>query len=643
MSVKSTRQLTAKEVEALDPYMLMAVLGKQVIHPGGKRSTEELFRRADFVPGQRVLDVGCGVGTTAIEVARRYSVHVTAVDISPIMLDRAHSNVASAGVENRVVVESGDILALRFPDDTFDRVIAEAVTMFVNRPRAAKELVRVCRPDGRVLATEFLWRKPPTPEARRIFLGELCPGMNFDTLDDWVRIYEEAGLDNVQVTSGPFEMMTPAGFIGDEGLANSLKIMGRALSRACYLKKMAWLMPRMNRAVPYLGYIAVSGVKPDQRSVHREADTGATQTTMSVEALRDLLDRDEPVTVLDIRRAEARAEWAIPGSLHVDAYDALKSGDPAALADVDLSEDTPVVTVCNVGKTSAIVARQLRARGFEALSLAGGMKAWSLAWNSAEVPVPGSDARVIQVRRTGKGCLSYLIGSDGEAVVIDAALEPEVYLRLANDHGWTISSVLETHVHADHLSRSRRLTELSGAILHLPDQDRVSYPFVPVREPDELAVGTTKLTAMHTPGHTPESTCYLLDERALFTGDTLFLAGVGRPDLEATSEEAGARAHALYRSLQRLLDLPPETLVLPAHTSEPVAFDGEPLVSTLAEVRERVEILKASEDAFVEAILARIPPAPPNHHRIVGSNEAGVFPEGDPTDLEAGANRCAVS
>jgi len=134
--------------------------------------------------------------------------------------------------------------------------------MFVDRPRASHGLVRVCRPGGRVLTTEFLWRKPPTPEARQIFLGEVCPGMNIDTLDDWVQIYREAGLVDVQVTSGPFEMMTPAGFVRGEGIAHNLAIMGCALSRLSYLKKMAWLMPRMNRAIPYLGYIAISGVKP---------------------------------------------------------------------------------------------------------------------------------------------------------------------------------------------------------------------------------------------------------------------------------------------------------------------------------------------------------------------------------------------
>ena len=106
--------------------------------------------------------------------------------------------------------------------------------------------------------------------------------------------------------------------------------------------------------------------------------------------------------------------------------------------------------------------------------------------------------------------------------------------------------------------------------------------------------------------------------------------GVGRPDLEASPEETRERAYALHRSLKRILDLRPETLVLPGHTSEPVAFDGKPLAGTLAQVREGIEMLEASEDAFVEAILARIPPAPPNHHRMVESNEAG-------------ANRCAVS
>jgi ubiquinone/menaquinone biosynthesis C-methylase UbiE len=134
--------------------------------------------------------------------------------------------------------------------------------MFVDRPRAARELVRVCRPGGRVLATEFLWRRPPPPAVHRLFLGEVCPGLTFDTLDEWVQIYADAGLADVQVASGPFEMMTPRGFLSDEGLANSLRILGCACAHPSYLRKMAWLMPRMLRVAPYLGYIVVDGVKP---------------------------------------------------------------------------------------------------------------------------------------------------------------------------------------------------------------------------------------------------------------------------------------------------------------------------------------------------------------------------------------------
>jgi SAM-dependent methyltransferase len=159
-------------------------------------------------------------------------------------------------------VEYGDITSLPYPDANFDRVVAEAVTMFVDRSRAARELVRVCTPGGLVLATEFYWRKPPTPEARYLFLDVVCPGMQFDSLDDWVRLYTAAGLADVQVQTGPFDMMTPTGFLHDEGPVNSVAVMARAMSRLSYARKMAWLMPRVARAVPYLGFILVSGTKP---------------------------------------------------------------------------------------------------------------------------------------------------------------------------------------------------------------------------------------------------------------------------------------------------------------------------------------------------------------------------------------------
>jgi glyoxylase-like metal-dependent hydrolase (beta-lactamase superfamily II) len=363
---------------------------------------------------------------------------------------------------------------------------------------------------------------------------------------------------------------------------------------------------------------------------------------IEAETLREWLDTRQPVTVLDIRTDEDRAQWAIPGSVHLNAYEALREGRPGALTDVAFPPDRPVVTVCTAGRVSQTAANILAGRGFDARSLAGGMKAWSLAWNLAEVPLADASVRVIQVRRTGKGCLSYVIGSSGEAAVIDPSVSPNVYVAIARKHGWSVRYVLETHIHADHLSRARELVTESGAALLLPAQQRARFPFTAVADGDRIQVGKATLTAIHTPGHTNESTACLLNEGAVFTGDTLFTNGVGRPDLHADTETVRQRARALFQSLIRLRDLPPEMLVLPAHASEPIPFDGRPIVAPLKEVSTWLSGWIPSESAFVERVTSKPPPTPPNFVRIVELNEMGEFPSGDPTELEAGANRCAV-
>lgn len=363
---------------------------------------------------------------------------------------------------------------------------------------------------------------------------------------------------------------------------------------------------------------------------------------MDAETLREWLAEKRPVQVIDIRSAEDRAQWSIPGSIHVDAYEALRQGRRSPLTQVELAMDVPIVTVCNLGRMSVRAAAELGARGFAVVSLRGGMKAWSLAWNVAEIALRGG-IRVTQVRRTGKGCLSYLLCHGGEAVVIDAALPEEVYLSLAEERGARIRYVMDTHIHADHLSRSRSLAEISGAELLMPPQDRALFAYRPIADGEIVLFGGAGLKAMATPGHTMESTSYVLDGEAVFTGDTLFTGGVGRPDLHADPAEARARGALLYRSEQQLFGLGAGVLVFAGHTGEPAPFDGVPLVATLGEVAERLRGWFDSEGEFIERVLARIPPAPPNYERIVECNERGELPAGDPTDLEAGANRCAVS
>ncbi len=128
-----------------------------------------------------------------------------------------------------------------------------------------------------------------------------------------------------------------------------------------------------------------------------------TEGNIEARTLRDMLERGERVTIVDVRKEEDHAEWSIPNSVHFDAYDALTAGDKQAMEGLELPEGAPVVTVCGRGRASAVAAEQLRRKGHEMFSLEGGMQAWSLAWNTADVPLPGTRAEVIQVRRTGKG------------------------------------------------------------------------------------------------------------------------------------------------------------------------------------------------------------------------------------------------
>ena len=291
--------------------------------------------------------------------------------------------------------------------------------------------------------------------------------------------------------------------------------------------------------------------------------------------------------------------------------------------------------VCGVGRTAAIATELLRANGVETLTLDGGMRSWSLAWNSATTTISG--CKVIQVRRTGKGCLSYIVESRSEAIVIDASVDPDVYVRLLSERGWRLVAVTDTHIHAHHLSRSRQLAHLEGAALLLPTQNRAQYPFRPVADGDRIVFGSTALVAMRTPGHTDESTTYLLDDTAAFTGDTLFLNSVGRPDLEGgTPQERASRARLLHMSVSRLLQLPEATQVFPGHVSEAIPFDGRMLGTTVGTIRDTVALARLEEAVFVQAVLARIPPNPPNHSRIVEFNERGELP-GDPQRAGGGS------
>ncbi len=173
------------------------------------------------------------------------------------------------------------------------------------------------------------------------------------------------------------------------------------------------------------------------------------------------------------------------------------------------------------------------------------------------------------------GCLahaSYLLGSEGEAVVVDPQRDVDIYLEAAEQQGLTIRHIFETHLHADFVSGHKELAARTGAKIYIGAEAGATFPHVDVRDGSEVAVGKLRIHVLETPGHTPESICLVVTDTerssapwAVLTGDTLFLGDVGRPDLSKTHTPQQL-AGLMYDSLHsKLLKLPDEVLVYPAH------------------------------------------------------------------------------
>jgi len=361
---------------------------------------------------------------------------------------------------------------------------------------------------------------------------------------------------------------------------------------------------------------------------------------IDVTTLEDWLQTGKEVTVLDIRSRDQREDWQIPGSIYLDAYKRLHDGDFSVMDEVSLPKNVPVVAVCTAGKTSQIAARELRKKGIEAYSLEKGMKGWSLAWNKAVMFF--DNFQIIQLRRTGKGCLSYIIASNKEAIAIDASLPIEVYENTLRGNNWQLKYVMETHIHADHLSRSKQLADQYKVPLSLPVPNKVSFNHSKIEHDQIIKLGNISIKVIATPGHTLESVCFLVNDEVLFTGDTLFTNAVGRPDLKAAEEESKYRTGLLFDSLQKLMKLDDTIIVLPAHTGSPVAFDEKPIEAALSDIKNTVSILHLSKEEFIKTILSRLPETPNNYLTIVERNLSGNMSDINAIDLEAGANRCAI-
>jgi glyoxylase-like metal-dependent hydrolase (beta-lactamase superfamily II) len=281
------------------------------------------------------------------------------------------------------------------------------------------------------------------------------------------------------------------------------------------------------------------------------------------------------------------------------------------------------------------------------------MLAYGVYLEAVPLPLPAADAArfsLVQVNRRGKGCLSYVIVSGGEAVVVDPSRDAEWYAGFAARQGARIVQALDTHIHADHVSGGPELARRLGVpyFVSAGAGFELRQPVTPLADGHEIRIGgrqgvAIQVRVIRTPGHTPGSTSFLVDGRYLLTGDTLFVSSVGRPDLGGHVEEWGRELFVSLR--RRLADLADDARVLPAHYSAAAEMSPEGVVwGRLGDLRASVpELQLATPEAFVSAVRGAVKDPPAEYARIIQVNLGTPASEEQVSEWELGKNQCAVS
>ncbi|WP_423751281.1 MBL fold metallo-hydrolase [Salinirarus marinus] len=379
---------------------------------------------------------------------------------------------------------------------------------------------------------------------------------------------------------------------------------------------------------------------------------------ISPRTLYDWLDARK-FALVDTRPAESYDAWHVPGAANFP-FGPDESFDEERLATFRrLADGTrPVVTVCAKGVTSLRLAEQLEATGDydDVYAVDDGMRGWSQVYEA--VPVEAADGlELLQVQRVAKGCLGYVVGcrETGTAAVVDATRHVSEFEDAADAAGLEIAHVLDTHVHADHVSGGRQLAERLDVPYYLgarAEERDVAYDYEPLARNEVLDVGNVALKALYTPGHTTEAVSYLVDGDAVLTGDTVFVDSTGRTELEFGAEGARTGARLQYDSIHgTLLSEPDSVTVLPGHATVldsgewKHATPGDPVSTTIGRLRTSLDVLELDEEAFVDYVRSHLPEKPPNYEAILAVNR-GVLDLGsdaEATELELGPNRCSAS
>lgn len=379
----------------------------------------------------------------------------------------------------------------------------------------------------------------------------------------------------------------------------------------------------------------------------------AMKQEISALELARTVEAGEPIQVVDVRAAfrldSGRIDLVPDSSFHNIVGSQLAKVED--LEGTGIDPQVPVAVVCGKGSDSRILASHLNRLGCQARSLSGGMGSWMMLTLERELSPTASLDRLVQFDRIGKGALGYLLVSDSEAIAIDPPRDPSAYLAAAEASDCSIVGVADTHVHADYISGGPELSrELQVPYYLHPDDACYPYdgrpgtiPFEPIEHGQEIAFGRSRLKIAHTPGHTDGSVSYLVDDQAAFTGDFIFIASVGRPDLAGKEQEWTLK---LWESLELARhEWSPSLHIYPAHYgSDEERQSDRSIGSLLSELRQTNSSLQYEDrEAFIEWVLARKASFPDAYRKIKAVN-VGLLPvsNDEADELEVGKNECAL-
>jgi len=370
--------------------------------------------------------------------------------------------------------------------------------------------------------------------------------------------------------------------------------------------------------------------------------------------LAERLDRGEALQVLDVRAPEKvdRGHIVLGTELDFHAQPNSKLFSMPDVKELKLDASRPIAVVCNHGNSSKKATAFLRERGYEAYSVIGGMAAWESVYVARRLAPTPSLSHVVQLDRVGKGALSYILVSDGDAVLVDPGRHLGRYDEVLAELGANPAAVVDTHVHADYTSGAAAAAARWKIPYFLHPDDAVSpydnragkLAYQALRDGDTIAFGHATLRAVHVPGHTLGSITLMADEGLALTGDFLFVQSVGRPDLAGRS---GEWARLLWQSLERARrEWPGELLILPAHYSTESERRADRVVAARFDVIAATNAVVAIQDerTFLKWIVDHETSFPDAYRTIKEANLGLVeLSDADVEILESGPNQCAIA